>query len=160
MLANFDLDLLKHVSEKLMKEKQTVAVAESVTSGQLQFLFSNMPDAAQFFQGGITPYNLGQKTKHLDVEPLHAARVNCVSERVAIEMASSVAFFFNADWSMAITGYATPSPESDNQLFAWYAITFNNEVLISEKIVPTNTEPALVQNEYANKVLKEFLKLC
>ncbi|MCR6720291.1 MAG: hypothetical protein NVV59_08325 [Chitinophagaceae bacterium] len=61
---------------------------------------------------------------------------------------------------MAITGYATPSPESDNQLFAWYAITFNNEVLISEKIVPTNTEPALVQNEYATKVLKEFLKLC
>ena len=160
MFEKIDSELLVNISRKLVRDKRTVAVAESVTSGLLQFLFSNMPDAALFFQGGITPYNLGQKTKHLNVEPLHAAAVNSVSDRVAMELARGATGFFNSDWALAITGYATPSPESGNKLFAYYVITYQNEIVMKRKMIPENTEPTLVQYEYANRVLTEFFNVC
>lgn len=160
MFDKIDTELLKDISRKILKDKKTVAVAESVTAGLLQFMFSNMPDAAKFFQGGITPYNLGQKTKHLDIEPLHASSVNCVSEQVAMEMARGASWYFNSDWSIAISGYATPDPDGDGELFAYYAICFQDELVIHGKIVPENSDPTEVQYEYAQKVLKEFSKVC
>ena len=86
----FDEKKLVSLGKKLLKRKQTIAVAESVTSGLLQFALSCIPDAARFFQGGITAYNIAQKFKHLRVEPLHALSVNCVSPKVAKEMALHV----------------------------------------------------------------------
>src|SRR5689334_9261316 len=114
----FSQSTLDKIREQLMTKKQTVAVAESVTSGLLQLAFSSMIDASEFYQGGITAYNLAQKTRHLLVEPIHANSVNCVSQRVADEMATQVAKLFLSDWGIAVTGYATPVPESDGKVFA------------------------------------------
>ena len=160
MVGEIDAELLVAISNKIKKRKTTVAVAESVTSGLLQFLFSNMPDAALFFQGGITPYNLGQKAKHLDIEPLHAASVNCVSDRVALEMARGAMLFFNSDWAIAITGYATPLAESENKLFAYYVIIYRDEVVAKGKMVPAASDPTQVQYEYSNRVLRAFFEVC
>ena len=67
---------LKEFADKagrlLIKKKNTIAVAESVTAGNLQAVFSLAKDATAFFQGGITAYNIGQKCRHLLVEPTHA----------------------------------------------------------------------------------------
>ena len=76
------------------------------------------------FQGGLTVYNLGQKCRHLGVNPIQALECNCVSDKVAVEMAISVCKLFTSDWGIAITGYSTPVPESDNKLFAYFAIAF------------------------------------
>jgi len=158
-LERLDTSLLKSISEILLAKKESVAVAESVTSGLVQFLFSNAPDAARFFQGGITAYNLGQKSRHLHVNPLHADEVNCVSSRVATELAFGARKLFCSDWALAITGYASPMPASDDKLFAFYAITYADEVKKEGKIIPESSEPTLVQQEYANIVLSEFSKL-
>src|SRR5436190_21131457 len=115
-MNTFDKKVLERLGKKLLKKKQTVAVAESVTSGLLQFAFSCIPDAASFFQGGITAYNIAQKFKHLQVEPLHALSVNCVSSKVAKEMALHVCQLYSSDWGIGITGYASPVPESGNKV--------------------------------------------
>ncbi len=73
---------LQVIRQYMLGNNQTVAVAESVTAGLLQWAFSSIPDAAQFFQGGITAYNISQKYKHLAVEPIHASEVNCVSQKL------------------------------------------------------------------------------
>src|SRR5689334_221261 len=92
------LENSRRIGKLLCARKETIAVAESVTSGQLQ-TFLSLPDRAMdFFQGGLTAYNLGQKTKHLDVDPIHAFACNCVSERVASEMANNIRLMFNSDW--------------------------------------------------------------
>ncbi|MEJ0104835.1 MAG: CinA family protein [Bacteroidota bacterium] len=85
-MNTFNKKILEGIGKKLLKKKESIAVAESVTSGLLQLAFSCIPDAACFFQGGITAYNIAQKFKHLEVEPLHALSVNCVSPKVAKEM--------------------------------------------------------------------------
>lgn len=74
------------VAKVLIEKNETVAVAESVTSGYLQALISSALNAEQFYQGGITAYNIGQKDRHLSIEPVAAKNCNCVSEEVAKQM--------------------------------------------------------------------------
>src|SRR5215203_1295610 len=87
---DLNLDIIQLIRDRLLARKETVAVAESVSSGYLQLAFSRGKDAEKFYQGGITTYNLGQKAKHLCVEPIHALDCNSVSEKVASQMARGV----------------------------------------------------------------------
>lgn len=105
------------IGDRMMKRKETVAVAESVTAGQLQLFFSTIPHSQEFFQGGITVYNLGQKSRQLNIDPIHAQSCNSVSEKIATDMASNVARKFLSDWGIGVTGYSSPVPELDIKLF-------------------------------------------
>jgi nicotinamide-nucleotide amidase len=147
---------LAHIGAGLLKKKETIAVAESVTSGALQFALSSIPDASLFYQGGITAYNLGQKYKNLSVEPLHALSVNCVSQKVATEMALGISKLYCSDWGIGITGYASPVPESNNKVFAFYTIAYKHTIRISGKISPRKAEPMLLQIKYVNEILEKL----
>jgi PncC family amidohydrolase len=145
--------VIDELKDALVQKNQTLAIAESVTSGLLQAVCSAATEAASFFQGGITTYNLGQKVLHLGVEPIHAEQCNCVSPQTAAEMALGVAELFRSDWGVAITGYASPMPDAGNKLFAYCAISFNGKVVHEEKIEPAESEFFPVQLEYALKVV-------
>ena len=152
-------NILKTIGKKLLAAKQSVSMAESVTAGLLQFAFSEIPDASQFLQGGITAYNLGQKVKHLNIEPLHAAKVDCVSQQVANEMALSVAQLFTSDWSIGVTGYASPVEASGFKVFAYFAISYKGTIKRKGKLVSKTKEPALVQKEYVQQIIAKFVSL-
>lgn len=155
----FDKLLLESIGPLMITRKQTIAVAESVTAGFLQAAISSIPDASKFFQGGVTAYNIAQKYLHLKVEPLHAIETNCVSEKVAGEMALNVCNTFSSDWGLGITGYASPVPESDNKLFAYYAISFQNRILHSGELFPQAENPQEVQLWYVDQVLQGWKRL-
>lgn len=154
-----DKMLLRSIGQKLLERKQTIAVAESVTSGLLQFAFSNMEDASKFYHGGITAYNIGQKFKHLNVEAIHALAVNCVSQKIADEMSLNVAALFNSDWGIGITGYASPAPESDNTIFAYYSVSFRQAIQLSGIVYAEPMEPVQAQVKYVNVVLERLAEL-
>ena len=151
--------LLKTIGSALIGKKQTIAVAESVTSGSIQLALSNIPDAADFYQGGLTAYNLHQKYKHLEVEPVHAASVNCVSQQVANQMALHVCKQFSSDWGLGVTGYATPVEESGNKIFAYYAIAYRGKIKLKGLIRPQKTKPEQVQLHYADYILRKLSTL-
>lgn len=112
----------------------------------------------EFFQGGITAYNIGQKTKHLSIEPIHAIAYNCVSEKIAVEMATHAAILFNSDWGIGITGYASPVPEKNiEELFACFAICFRNNVTKVQTVTAKNDTPLAVRFFYNHYVLQEIL---
>lgn len=151
LFPNAYLDVIGRL---LLKRKETIAVAESVTSGLMQVAFSSVDGAIGFYQGGITAYNVAQKYKHLNVEPVHALSCNGVSEKVATEMAFSVCSIFNSNWGIGITGYATPVPESHNELFSYYTILYKGEIKKASRLVSREDEPLKVQLFYCNTVLK------
>ena len=153
----YEREVIEFIRDKLIDAKQTLAVAESVTAGHLQAAISSATMASEFFQGGITTYNLGQKARHLDVNPIEAERVNSVSENVAVQMALGVNRKFMSDYGISITGYAAPVPELGiDDLFAWFAISFRNEILILKKITCEKKDSVAVQIEFTNMVLREF----
>jgi nicotinamide-nucleotide amidase len=155
----FDQRLLDKIGNRLKAKKNTIAVAESVTAGLLQFALASIEEASNFFQGGFTVYNIGQKYKHLNVEPIHAESVNCVSQQVSNQMAVSVQEKFCSDWGIGITGYATPVPESDNKLFAYFAISRGSKILAKGKLNARPGKPIEVQVYYTEVVLKKLAAL-
>jgi nicotinamide-nucleotide amidase len=140
-----------------LESEETIAVAESVTSGLLQFLLSNVTDAANFYQGGITTYNIGQKSKHLDVEPIHANNCNCVSLKVTEQMATNVCELFHSDWGIGVTGYASPVPEAENKLFCYYAICYQGAIIASGKVESKKDLPETVQKFYGKTIINELI---
>jgi nicotinamide-nucleotide amidase len=151
--------IIQSIANVLIERQQTIAVAESVTAGSLQVSFATATDASKFFQGGITAYNLGQKSRHLNVDPINATACNCVAEQVAHEMAIGVCKLFISDWGLSITGYASKVPESNNELFAYYAITYRGTIKQSGKIEPPDGKPGEIQDYYTRQLLKELIRV-
>jgi len=161
MMNIYPLKEIEAVKDWLLKERATIAVAESVTAGWLQGALSQAGDARRFFQGGLTAYNVGQKCRLLRVEPVHALESNGVSAIVAEEMARSVADVFCAGYGIGITGYAAPVPEKDiQQPFAFYAIFGHGEILRSQRLEAPAGDALSVQLYYVERIitnLKEVL---
>jgi len=149
----FDEKTINAIKDLMVAHGQTISVAESVTSGLLQSAFASAQDASLFFQGGISAYNVGQKARHLNVEPIHAISNNCVSEKVAEEMALHVCLMFHSDWGISVTGYAAPVPQSNNELFAYYAICYKNKILKKGKIKTKDKHPLDVKLVYINEII-------
>ena len=75
-------------------------------------------------------------------------------------MAYEVTRLFSCDWGIAITGYAAPVPEySIDELFAYYAISFQQKLLEVKKIKAEKNDPMKVQIFYVNNILTDFQRL-
>ncbi|ACU62482.1 CinA family protein [Chitinophaga pinensis] len=159
--SGYDIDIINNISTILQQREETLAIAESVTAGQLQVAFSLADGATQILQGGITAYNIGQKARHLKVDPVHAGNTNCVSQKVADQMAAEVLQLFAADWGIAITGYASPVPEENIfELFAHYAIYHRQNCIKCGRITAPVGEVLGVRTHFANTVLQKFREAC
>lgn len=154
----FYQEQINKIKDCLTEQQQTIAVAESVTSGLLQAAFSTGDKASEYFQGGLTAYNIGQKCRHLRVNPVHAMECNCVSQKMATDMAVSIANMFTSEWAVAITGYATTVPESNNKLFAYFSIVHNGQEVAAQKIeAEAGMEEGLpIQLLYVNTILDKL----
>jgi len=158
-MTTYNRPLIETIGHKIITKRQTIAVAESVTAGHLQAALSLAPDASRFFQGGITAYNVGQKCRHLLVEPTHALECNAVSEKVAADMAREICRSFSSNYGVAVTGYATLLPEAGvNDLYAYIAISLHGEIIVAEKITSPVKDSLEVQIDYVNQVLEELDK--
>ena len=100
--------LLARLRDELLGRSFTVAVAESVTAGNVQGAIGTISGASEFFEGGVTVYAMRQKTRLLNVDPAHARVVSGVSERVAREMAVGVGDLFATNVGLATAGFAEP----------------------------------------------------
>ena len=105
------------------KKPLKLAVAESITCGNLQARIGKISGASEFFLGGITAYSIDQKVQHLGVNRVLAEKVNCVSAEVAEQMAIGVCKLFGSDVGCATTGYAEASPANQvKEPYAFWAV--------------------------------------
>jgi nicotinamide-nucleotide amidase len=142
---------INSIKDILISSEETIAVAESVTAGHLQAAFSAGIDASKYFQGGITAYNIGQKARHLHIDPILGNKVNCVAAKIADTMAIEVAKMFASDYGIGITGYASIVPECEEEgLFAYFSLSY--------KLTSPEKLPYEVQVDYAKKVIKRVLE--
>lgn len=158
MQPSFDISMINKIKDHLTEKKETIAVAESVTAGLLQYALASAEMASGYFQGGITVYNIGQKVRHLKIDPIHAMACNCVSDVVARALALNACEMFCCDWAIGITGYASPVPESGNEVFCYYAIACKEKIVLENKLTPGLMEPADVQAWYVSEILSAYFK--
>ncbi|MBW7894786.1 MAG: CinA family protein [Opitutaceae bacterium] len=146
----------------LREPKLTLAVAESLTCGNLQAHIGRISGASNFFLGGITAYTLEQKVKHLGVDRAMAEPVNCVSAQVAEQMARGAAELFGADLALATTGYAEPAPAIGVTVpFAWWALARHKADgwhVQSTRVECPGADRVQVQQQVANAAVAGLLE--
>lgn len=147
------LELIKNFC---IENGETIATAESVTSGAIQFMLSTAKEAQQIYQGGVTVYNAAQKAIHSGVDPVYAEKVKGVSSELSTQLARSACTLFRSQIGIGITGFATPVPEEGiNEVFAYICITRNGELLVNEKLVPASKGPS-AQWEFAETAIQRL----
>ncbi|MDX2065459.1 MAG: competence/damage-inducible protein A [Fimbriimonadaceae bacterium] len=97
------IGLLRHLGK-------TVAVAESMTGGQLAARITSVPGASEAFIGGYVAYRGSAKTQQLGLDAAELAAHGTVSAWATEQLAQG-ALRLGADVALAITGNAGPATD-------------------------------------------------
>ena len=101
--------LLNNLQQLCIKKGVSVAVAESCTAGLISLELTTFSGSSSFFKGGVVAYQNKVKTKILGVSQSIINERTEVSAEVVRQMAQSVLEKFDADFSIATSGYAGPN---------------------------------------------------
>jgi nicotinamide-nucleotide amidase len=101
--------LAEVVGEKLVRQKMTIATAESCTGGILAKLLTDIPGASRYFTQGWVTYSNTAKTDQLGVPPDLIEKYGAVSRQVAQAMARAAKKEARTDCAIGITGIAGPA---------------------------------------------------
>ncbi len=103
-----DDEIEQVVVRRLLERKQTLALAESCTGGNIGHRVTNVPGASAVFIGGVVCYADEVKEKFVEVKAETLRQHGAVSEPVARERAIGARARFGADYALAVTGIAGP----------------------------------------------------
>ncbi|SDQ25684.1 CinA family protein [Leucobacter chromiiresistens] len=98
--------LVERIAEQAGASGATIAVAESLTGGQLGAALAAAPESGTWFRGGVIAYH-----PEVKYSLLGAPRGPVVTEPTAIAMAESTARLLLADIVVAVTGVGGPEPD-------------------------------------------------
>lgn len=97
------------LQDRFVREKKTLALAESCTGGQIAAQLVSIPGASDYFLGSLVTYSNPMKCAILGVSEHTLQKAGAVSRETALEMLSGVFERTGADYALAITGIAGPS---------------------------------------------------
>ena len=141
------MENLEQIKTQLTKLGYRLSVAESLSTGNLQSSIGGITGATSYFEGGITVYSLDQKVNLLNIDEDHAMTVNCVSERVAKEMAIGVCKLFNTQIGISTTGYAEPNEEMKIEIESRLKVKKEIKIIENPSVI-LNTFSKLQKNTY------------
>ena len=91
-----------------LKNKKTLAVAESCTGGFISSMITKTPGSSKYYLGGFVTYSNLMKQKILGIDEGLLEKHSAVSVEVAFSMCQKVLEKANSDYAIAVTGYAGP----------------------------------------------------
>ncbi|MFD6397282.1 CinA family protein [Nocardia sp. NPDC060249] len=107
----------------------TVAVAESLTAGQVAAALGAAPDSAVWFRGGVVAYATEVKRHVLGVP-----EGPVVSETAATAMAEGVRSLMDADIAVATTGAGGPDPQDGEDAGSvWFCVVSRGDAQASHR---------------------------
>ncbi|QRV02754.1 nicotinamide-nucleotide amidohydrolase family protein [Arcanobacterium phocisimile] len=109
-MVEYQDDLAHQLLERCAEKGLTIAVAESLTGGQLASTLVSVPGASRVFRGGAVTYATDTKAHVLGVDAQRLADFGPVDREVAKQMAAGVGKLFDVDAALATTGVAGPGP--------------------------------------------------
>ena len=100
----------KQIADLLKKSKQTVAVAESLTSGLISSRLTSVGGSSEFFIGSIICYHPRIKVINVGVPAALINKHGVVSKEVSLAMAEQIRKRFRTNIGLSATGAAGPGP--------------------------------------------------
>ncbi|WP_214777420.1 competence/damage-inducible protein A [Exiguobacterium sp. s22] len=115
-----DETIASHLIQSLSRLNQTLAVAESLTGGEVQSMITSTPGASAVFLGGVVTYSNELKNRYLGVSLDTIEQHSVVSKEVAYEMVSGLSKGTHADYALSFTGEAGPTSNSGHPVGTVY----------------------------------------
>jgi nicotinamide-nucleotide amidase len=101
--------IVNQVHNSLIKNKKTIAVAESCTGGQVSALLTQISGSSKYFILGVVAYSNQAKINFLKVPASLLAKKGAVSEKLALLMAKKIRKIAKTNFGIGITGIAGPT---------------------------------------------------
>lgn len=103
------LPIIKQIHTLLLKNNQTLAVAESCTGGLLSCLLTSRSGSSDFFILGVTVYSNFSKHLLARIPLVLINKHGAVSQPVAKALAQNIRKIAKTDYGIGITGIAGPA---------------------------------------------------
>ncbi len=116
------------IAQLLIKQKKTLAIAESCTGGLLSNRITNIPGSSNFLQVTVVAYSNQAKIKLLNVDEKDIKKYGAVSHQIAIAMAEGVRNIFKTDFGIGITGIAGPDGATKKKPVGLVYIAINTPI--------------------------------
>lgn len=148
------------IGQLLIKQKKTLAVAESCTGGLISHTLTNVPGSSKYFMRGIVAYSNETKMELLNVPADIIETHGAVSRETAEAMAVGVQKTSGTDIGLSVTGIAGPdggTPEKPVGLvFIGYSdgqnIDVQKHIFFKERLV-NKTRTAITALDFLRKHL-------
>ncbi|MCU0666820.1 MAG: CinA family protein [Candidatus Omnitrophica bacterium] len=150
--------IAKQIHTLLIKNKKTVAVAESCTGGYTCMLLTQFPGSSAYFLAGIVAYHNSSKTKLLGISKEILKKHGAVSAIVARKMAEHIRKTTGANLSIGITGIAGPSGATKNKPIGTVFIGLSGKRQIVKRFLLRGTRMD-IQKKTALKALQLLKKI-
>jgi nicotinamide-nucleotide amidase len=148
------------VGRQLRESGQTLAVAESCTSGMLGMHITQVPGSSDYFRGGVLCYSNDAKIDLCGVPAELLQKHGAVSAEVAEALASGVRQSLHSSIGLSITGIAGPgggSPEKPVGL-VYIGVSDGQRTHSRHRIMPGDRESIRERSAYlALSWLRRFL---
>ncbi|WP_137297250.1 CinA family protein [Psychromonas sp. SP041] len=154
-----DVKIQQTITPFLHLNNLTIATSESVTTGLLQAAIGKHSGASKHYVGGATAYNLQLKSKLFGIDYDHANSCNCISSRVAEEMAKGALSLFMSDVAVATTGYCEPGALNEfGPAIAYFAVAlkYNGNVIVESgevNVESLSTHEITTPRELCQKII-------
>jgi len=133
--------LAEELAEIATRAHLSIAVAESLTAGNLAAALGAASDAGEWFRGGIVAYSRHVKHHVLDVPP---GPVVC--EAAADAMAAGVKKMMDATLAVAVTGAGGPDPQDGHEPGSvWFSVATDEACVASHHQFDGDPERVLEQ---------------
>ena len=126
------------VAELLLREKRTIAVAESCTGGRIADRLTDVPGISDSLLESWVCYSNESKTARLGVPSGLIRKHGAVSSEVATAMAAGAARVSGADIAAATTGIAGPAGGSRLKPvgLVWHAVHYKGRTRTEKRVFP------------------------
>ncbi|MFC1708517.1 CinA family protein [Candidatus Omnitrophota bacterium] len=151
--------LNSEISKLLLKNKKTIAVAESCTGGLISNSLTNINGSSKYFKLGLVLYSNSAKSKLLKINKKDISRFGVVSEKVAALMAKKVKTLAGAHIGLATTGFAGSKGGNKNNPIGtvYVALAYKNSAIV--KRWNFSGKRTQIKNKAKNKALS-LIKQC
>lgn len=150
------------IGQLLTEKKQTLALAESCTGGNIAKMITSVAGASNYFVGGIVAYSKMVKMMELNVSEKTIAQNTVVSAQTAEAMAMGIQQKYQTDFAIATTGNAGPTAdETDKSVGTVFIAIATPTTVFSEEFFfgkPREKVIARASNKALELLRKEILK--
>ena len=150
--------LSKKITNKLIKKKLTISVAESCTGGMLSSTITSVSGSSKVFNLGVVVYSNKSKINVLKISKKIIKKYGAVSKQVCLLMVKNLSKISKTNISISITGIAGPKGGTNKKPvgLVYVGIKKGQKIQV-KKYLFKNKDRFYIQKAAVNKSLKLIL---